>query len=128
MNLKEELERDRKRKNSIEYEIFENILNQCKEQIRFENNLGRTSTKFTVPSFLLGYPIFSYYECKNYLINELVKTGIKIKEYENYISISWKSETTENIKKIETIKKERTIKREGTIFTKDDELIFIRKK
>lgn len=127
MNLKEELERDRKRKNSIEYEIFENILNQCKEQIKFENNLGRTDTEFQIPSFLLGYPVFCHQECKNYLIKELNNQGIKIKDYNIKLLLSWKSEITENIKKIS--KEKRNIsKKEGTIFTKDDELLFIRKK
>lgn len=90
MSLKEELFSFQKEKKELENKIFHQILEQCIEQIKYENQHSKTETLFIIPKLTIGLPLNNLKECLNFLIKELKKQGLECQKtlnpYELYVS------------------------------------------
>lgn len=75
MGLIDELHAFQNQKYTIELKTFNDILNRCIEQIKFENQHGKTKTVFKVPSFMLGYPIYNRGKSIEYVYKCLIDKG-----------------------------------------------------
>lgn len=90
MSLRDELFSFQKEKKSLENKIFQQILEQCIEQIKYENQHSKTETLFIIPKLTIGLPLNNVEDCVKFLISELKKQGLNcvrtLNPYELYIS------------------------------------------
>ena len=78
------------KKHSYKDELFKKILGQVHRRIEYSSNSGDRFSIFTIPMYIVGYPLFSRSECCLYLMNELRENGFEVKSYsDQYIYISW---------------------------------------
>lgn len=91
MSLRDELFNFQKEKRNLENKIFKQILEQCTEQIKYENEHSKYETIFTIPKFVIGLPLHNIKACIKFLMSELSKQGLKCKKTLNSdeIHISW---------------------------------------
>lgn len=78
------------KKKSYKEELFKKILTQVHRRIEFSSNSGDNFSIFTIPMYVMGYPLFNRNECATYLINELRENGFEVQSYsDQYLYISW---------------------------------------
>ena len=45
---------------------------------------------YEIPQYIIGFPLYTYVDCIEYIINKLNKNGFKIEKFEpNVLLISW---------------------------------------
>ena len=88
----------KKKKDSKICEAFNIILNGCNKKIKAIAELGGQSLYYSIPPIIIGYPLYNYNKCVNYIIGSLQKSGfyVSIIPNENKIYISWKIEDISN--------------------------------
>ena len=72
--------------------IYENVLKLCHKKIKVAAEVENTDNYlfYTIPSIVLGYPIFDEFSCCDYICNKLSVNGFKIINIgNNVIFISW---------------------------------------
>lgn len=95
----------KKKKDNKINEAFNVILNACHKKIKSIAESGGQSLYYTIPPIIIGYPLYNYANCMNYVITELKKSGLYVsilpEPNNNNIYISWKIEdvSNQNIKK-----------------------------
>ena len=78
------------KKQDYKDDLFKKILTQCHRRIEFSSNSGDLYSIFTIPNYVIGYPLFNKLECCEYLIRNLNTNGFKVQSYaDNYIYITW---------------------------------------
>ena len=86
----------KKKKEAKINSAFNIILNACYKKIKSIATMGGQSLYYTIPPIQLGFPLYNYTECMNYITTTLRKNGlfISILPYPNHnmIYISWKLE------------------------------------
>lgn len=86
----------KKKKETKIHIAFNIILNACYKKIKSIAVMGSQTLYYTIPPIQIGYPLYNYNECMNYIITTLRKDGlyISILPYPNHniIYISWKLE------------------------------------
>ena len=84
------LVKKREKKQDYKDELFNKILLQCHRRIEFCSNSGDMYSIFTIPNYVIGYPLFDKIECCEFLIKNLNSNGFKVQSYvDNYIYITW---------------------------------------
>jgi len=78
------------KKKSYKESLFKKILSQTHKRIEHSADAGDHMTVFTVPNYMVGYPLFNRYECIQYLIDELQENGFRVECYnDQYLYITW---------------------------------------
>ena len=64
------------------------------KKIKAIAELGGQSLYYVIPPIIIGYPLYDYNKCLNYIINNLQKSGLYVSVIpnKNMIYISWKIE------------------------------------
>jgi hypothetical protein len=88
----------KKKKDNKVCEAFNVILNGCNKKIKKIAELGGQSVYYVIPPMIIGYPLYDYNKCLNYIITNLQKSGlyVSIIPNKNVIYISWKIEDISN--------------------------------
>ena len=95
----------KKKKDAKLNDAFNIILNTCHKKIRPIAEIGGQSLYYSIPPIIIGYPLYNYSTCMNYIITELKKSGLYVailpEPNNNNIYISWKLEdvSEQSIKK-----------------------------
>jgi hypothetical protein len=80
---------DEKRK-QIRKEIYTKIYEQFSSKIKQSVEYGHKQIFLTVPSFLLGYPVFDRNAAAKYIARQFVLGGFTVKRVSDYdIYVSW---------------------------------------
>lgn len=86
----------KKKKELRSLNVFNHILNMINKKIKEIAEHGGMSFYYKVPPVIIGYPLYDYDNCMEYLIKQLKINGLysaKLpKPNENLIYISWKLE------------------------------------
>ena len=83
--IKEQKEREDKKE-----ETFEKILTKIEKKIILASAVNYYYTWYTIPEFIIGLPLYSIIECKNYIEKKLKKNGFESEFFEpNYLFIKW---------------------------------------
>ena len=84
----------KKKKDSKICEAFNVILNGCNKKIKTIAEMGGQSLYYSIPPIIIGYPLYDYNKCLNYIITTLQKSGLFVSVIlnKNMIYISWKIE------------------------------------
>ena len=84
------LVKKREKKQDYKDELFNKILLQCHRRIEFSSNTGDLYSIFTIPDYVIGFPLFDKSECSEFLIKNLNVNGFKVQSYsDKYIYITW---------------------------------------
>lgn len=71
-------------------DTFIYLLKQCHNKIKEYNKLHKSKfCYYKPPPYIIGKPLYNYYELVNFLIEELSKNGLFAKLTEDGILISW---------------------------------------
>ena len=85
---KKKKERDRTRE-----KVYEKVLTKCHNKITYSANkyIDQEYTFYTVPDFIVGFPLFNKDECSKFIIKRLLENGFFIKYVgSGLIFICWK--------------------------------------
>ena len=76
--------------------VFNHILDKCYKKIKEIAEHGGMSLYYKIPPIIIGYPIYDFNKCLEYIIKHLKKSGLYVGNLpypnNNYIYISWKIE------------------------------------
>lgn len=81
----------KKQKDNKINEAFNIILNGCNKKIISIAKLGGQKLYYNIPPIIIGYPLYNYKVCVDYIIKSLQKSGlyVSILPNNNTIYISW---------------------------------------
>jgi len=86
----------KKKKDNKLNQAFNIILETCHKKIKSVAEIGGQSLYYTIPPIIIGYPLYKYENCMNYIISSLQKSGLFVsilpQPNNNIIYISWKIE------------------------------------
>lgn len=74
----QELYKMKKDKDNIRTVCFDRVIELCHRRIRNIGSYGGLNTFFEIPGMLLGYPLYNIYECLDYVVNALRKSGFLV--------------------------------------------------
>jgi len=78
------------KKREYKTEVFQQIIKQVHRRIEYGATCGDSYAIFTIPVYVVGYPLFDTTECSVYIIAELTKNGFFVQCYSNrFLYISW---------------------------------------
>lgn len=81
-------------KNSTKKKTFDKIIEKCHLKIKNTALQGGMNVFFEIPYILLGYPLYNFNECLDYIVKALRANGllVQILPYpnNNTLYISWK--------------------------------------
>lgn len=84
-----ELKNNRK-KDDFTYQVKDMLYKDCVGYIKTMNNVNVTECVYTVPMFMIGYPIYNVEEVTKYIGNKLKREKIKVKFLsEKEIFVKW---------------------------------------
>jgi len=73
-----ELYQLKKKKDSIRTVCFDKVVEICHRRIRNIGSYGGQNTFYEIPGMLVGYPLYSIYECLDYVVEALRKSGFLV--------------------------------------------------
>lgn len=80
----------KEKKQDYKDELFNKILLQCHRRIEYCSNSGDLYGIFTIPNYVIGYPLFDKRECCDFLTKNLNSNGFKVQTFnDEYIYITW---------------------------------------
>lgn len=83
--IKEQKERDDRKKYT-----FDKIFMKIEKKIVLASSANFYYTWYQIPEFILGLPLYSLKECKEYIESKLNKDGFETEFFEpNYLLIKW---------------------------------------
>ena len=86
----EDLRKEQKERESIKYITLNKIYNRVEKKINISSSSNSYYTWYIIPEFLVGLPLYSFDECKQYIEKNLKKNGFVSQYYEpNILLISW---------------------------------------
>lgn len=74
----QELYRMQKEKTHARTLCFDRVLELCHRRIRTVAAYGALNTFFEVPGMMIGYPLYNIYECMDYVVENMRKTGFLV--------------------------------------------------
>jgi hypothetical protein len=87
------------KKNRIN-ECYDKVLEICHRKIQSAADTQQVRAFIEVPCYVVGYPIFDYNKCVEYVYNSLRKNGFLVKYYfPKNMYVSWDFSEIENNKK-----------------------------
>lgn len=88
-----ELYNIKKSKDKKQLLCFEHILEICFKKIKRIAELGGLNIYFAIPHMLIGYPLYDFEKCSEYVIKILKKKGFLVRRmsvpYNDTVYISW---------------------------------------
>ena len=100
-----ELDFEARKKNMKRLEIYNKILKECHNKIRFNSKLDRKYCFFLIPEFIFGTPLYDIEELRNHVMNSLQKNGFQLMYiHPNWLFISWTTEINSAKKQIKKVK------------------------
>ena len=85
-----ELDLEAQKKVYKRLEIYNKILKDCHNKIRFNSKLDRKYCFFLIPEFIFGTPLYDIEELRDHVIKSLEKNGFKLMYiHPNWLFISW---------------------------------------
>jgi hypothetical protein len=86
----EELIKEQKCREDRKYITFNKIYQMVENKIRAASACNNYYAWYQVPEFLVGSPLYSYQECKEYIRKKLTKSNFEIELYPpNILLIKW---------------------------------------
>ena len=86
----DKLIKEQKKKDNIKKETFNKILLKIEKKIILASAANYYFTWYTIPEFIIGLPLYSLSECKDYIIKEMNKNGFTIEFFlPNILLIKW---------------------------------------
>jgi len=86
----DKLKKEQKKKDDIKKETFNKILLKIEKKIILASAANYYFTWYTIPEFIIGLPLYSLQECKDYLIKKIHKDGFTTEFFNpNIILIKW---------------------------------------
>jgi hypothetical protein len=83
--IKEQKERDERKKIT-----FNKVFSKIEKKIILASAANYYYCWYSIPEFIIGLPMYSLLECKEYIENNLKKNGFKIEFFEpNIILVTW---------------------------------------
>ena len=83
-------------------ETYDKILKQCHSRIKYYSSFEKTTCFFAIPEFIIGVPLFSIQELRQYMMNSLERNGFKLMYlHPNWLMIDW----TEKKRSLQKVKK-----------------------
>lgn len=73
-----ELYRMQKEKTHARTLCFDRVLELCHRRIRTVASYGGLNTFFEVPGMMIGYPLYNIFECMDYIVENMRKTGFLV--------------------------------------------------
>ena len=81
------VQKEREKKKFI---TFEKVYSNIEKKILKASASNFYYIWYEIPQYIIGFPLYSYVECIEYIINKLNKNGFKIEKFEpNVLLISW---------------------------------------
>lgn len=88
----EDLVKQQKEREDRKYITFDKIFKLVESKIIIASSGNNYYTWYQIPNFLVGLPLYSQSECKDYIIKRLNENGFKTELIgTNILYISWKS-------------------------------------
>lgn len=86
----EDLIREQENKDKLKKDIFKKIYKKVEKKIIQSSSVNLYNCWYDIPEFILNAPLYSFNDCKKYIIKKLEKNGFKYKMLNNtIILISW---------------------------------------
>lgn len=87
---------------NLKYDYYQKVLSKCHHKIKVSASNFETQCFIPIPEFILGIPKYSQKECIQYVMNKLIKDGLKVLFINpNIIYINWDINYAKPIPKIE---------------------------
>jgi hypothetical protein len=83
----------------LNHETYKELYLKTTDHVRRRNELGFTTTRYHVPSFIVGRPIFNHDHAVRYVTEKLQKGGFKVIKDDNEIIIDWTKQKKDVIRK-----------------------------
>jgi hypothetical protein len=88
-----DLIKKQKEKEELKKKTYDKIYKIIEKKICTASDSNSYHIWYQVPEFLVGLPVYSYKNCKEYLTNKLVSNGFTVDSYEpNILFIRWFSD------------------------------------
>lgn len=68
----------RKKKDTIKTVCFDKVVELCHRRIRTIASYGGMNTFYEIPGMLMGYPLYNIYDCCDYVVQTLRKSGFLV--------------------------------------------------
>ena len=82
--------KEQKKRDNIKKETFNKILAKIEKKIILASAANYYFTWYTIPEFIIGLPLYSLNECKEYIIKKINKNGFITEFFQpNIILINW---------------------------------------
>lgn len=86
----EDLIKEQEEKNEIRKKCYKKVYKRIETKIVQVNSVNESQCWYEIPEFILGIPLYSFEDCKKYIIEKLKKNGFKSKMInDNVILIDW---------------------------------------
>lgn len=86
----EDLIKEQEEKTNMRKEYYKKVYKRVEKKIVQVNSVNESQCWYEIPEFILGIPLYSFEDCKQYLINRLQKNGFKTNMLNNNtIFIDW---------------------------------------
>jgi hypothetical protein len=86
----EDLIKEQDEKNQTRKKIYKKVYKRIETKIVQVNKVNESQYWYEIPEFILGIPLYSFDECKKYIIQKLKKNGFKIEMIKNnVILVDW---------------------------------------
>ena len=86
----EDLIKEQKKREDHKSVTYEKIYIRVEKKINLSSSGNFYYTWYVIPEFLVGLPLYSFIDCKNYIIKKLKKNGFCCQYIEpNILLITW---------------------------------------
>ena len=85
-----DLIKKQKEREDMKKETYNKIYKRIEKKICTASDANCYHTWYQIPEFLVGLPVYSFKDCKEYVQNKLVHNGFNVDFYEpNILFIKW---------------------------------------
>jgi hypothetical protein len=85
-----DLVKEQQEKNNIKKKNYHKVYKRIEKKILQASSVNEYKCWYEIPEFILGIPLYSFDDCKNYVINKLKNDGFKTEMISNnVILIDW---------------------------------------
>jgi hypothetical protein len=86
----EDLIKEQEEKYELRKICYKKVYKRIETKILQVNNVNESQCWYEIPEFILGIPLYSFENCKDYIIKKLTKNGFKSEMLNNnIIFIDW---------------------------------------
>jgi hypothetical protein len=81
------------------HETYKMLYEKCAEHIKIRNEMGNTSTRYLVPGYLVGRPVYSHGHALRYIRDKLHRGSFTTEVIDGELLIDWGREKRRAIRK-----------------------------